>query len=456
MDEFNLRSLEKLAVQIFELIVSFPMTMVHLVYKPRQVFETLVHLDDEKQEQYGDGKIGYTSPMLFAIAALVLQSSFDWSISHAFSTSGMSEQAVSVNLVTYIGQFFFFAFATAWIAASTIERSGEVSTLHKALYVGCYASGIGLFRTISLNLSNTFYFFGSASRAGDHKVFIIIGLVFSLCSALFALWQLAAVMYGLSIVLNIKKRSALWVLVKAAACSLPLIVFLYLVLSSGGIVSFVRLSSAWEAASMGNYALAIEHLDYIRRMEGFEGSQNSIALQQLQLRTYCYRRWLPAYGRIRQRVAKLRDSIDETYDRKHVNKELYWVLKAVGPSVLSKEPMMTVTDTAILEERLNRQRVQITHRMLTSKSKPHWPIPHPVFLTVATTGAMPGKDQDAQSLKEELDYLVFCLDVGSMTMLDHLTTVGKQLPPSVGKLEPTLAVHDIAVSVMVGIHSLKN
>ena len=207
---------------------------------------------------------------------------------------------------------------------------------------------------------------------------------------------------------------------------------------------------------MGNYALAIEHLDYIRRMEGFEGSQNSIALQQLQLRTYCYRRWLPAYGRIRQRVAKLRDSIDETYDRKHVNKELYWVLKAVGPSVLSKEPMMTVTDTAILEERLNRQRVQITHRMLTSKSKPHWPIPHPVFLTVATTGAMPGKDQDAQSLKEELDYLVFCLDVGSMTMLEHLTTVGKQLPPSVGKLEPTLAVHDIAVSVMVGIHSLKN
>ena len=456
MDEFNLRSLENLAVQIFELVVSFPMTITHLIFKPRQVFETLVHRDDDKQENYGDGKIGYTSPMLFAIAALALQTVADWSMSHAFSTTGMSEKALSANLVVYIGQFFFFAFATALIAARTIERSGEVSTLHKALYVGCYASGIGLFRTIAINMSNLFYFFGSASRAGDHMVFIFIGIAFSCLTVFFALWQLAAFTYGLSIVLSIRKRSALWVIVKAGICSIPLIIFLYLIVSTSGIVAFVRLSSAWEAASTGNYALAIEHLDYLSRMEGFQGSCDSIKLQKLQLKTYCYRKWLPAYERIRLRVEKLRNSIGDEYDRKEVYKELHEVMKSVGPKALSKAPMMVVTDTAELEERLKVVRVRITNHMLTSETKPHWPIPHPIFLTVATTSAMPDKGQDAKSLREELDYLTLCLDVGSMTMLEHLTTVDQQLPANTSNLEPTLAVFDIAVSVMTAIHPLKD
>lgn len=456
MEEFNLKSLENLAVQIFELIVSFPRTMLHLIFKPRTVFETLLHREDDEQETYGDGKIGYTSPLLFAITALILQTAVDWSTSYGFSAAGMSEQALSVNIVIYAAQFLFFAFVTAVIASRTVERSGEVATLHKALYVGCYASGIGFFRTLAFTMSNWFYFFGSGARTGDNLVLILIGIACSLLALFFTVWQLGAVTYGLSIVLEIRKRTALWVIIKSGVCSIPLVIVLYLMASPIMIVSGVRLSNAWEAVAKGNYATAIEHLAFLEKVEGFEGSRDSVQFQKLQLKTYCYRRWLPKYEGMRLRVQKLRDGLTKDYDRKAAKKELKTVLDQVNMGNVSKGPMMVVTNPAVLEEKLVKQRTLITRHLLTSKAKPHWPIPHPVYLTIAITSAWPEKRQDFESFRDELDYLLLCIDVGIMTMLEHLTTVGEQLPAKAGNLEPTTAIFDPLVSMMTAVHSFKD
>ena len=70
MEEFNLRTLEHLGVQLFELFVSFIRTLFHLVIRPRSVFASLRSLTEKKeaetsssgppettrdQECYGDG-----------------------------------------------------------------------------------------------------------------------------------------------------------------------------------------------------------------------------------------------------------------------------------------------------------------------------------------------------------------------------------------------------------------
>jgi len=467
MSDFNLQSLEHVGLQIFELVVSFPRTLAHLVVRPRRVFASLVDPGDGTQEVYGDGDIGYTSPLLFAITAMVLQLVVDWSTSYVASAQGMSSDLVSYTFVAYAAQFTFFVFVTALFAARALGGERTATTLHRALYVGCYASGIGLLRTTAFTAAQWMSFLGSAARGDGSKTTLVLGALFTMAGGAFLLWQLAAVTFEFVVVLSLRVRTAVWVMVKSVATMVPVYALLFVVAAPGFTVTIGRLTSAWEAAQQDKPQLALDHVAWLAGNEEFHGSRASLALQQLQLETYTYRRWLPVYERVHERMQRLRSSIDVTSAPSAtattaVRNALKWALRSVDQENLSTAPMLIVTDPAALKPKLGAVRTRIAASFLSSRARPHWPFPHPVYLTIAVTNSMGAAGiglsgtYDPALLRERLDHLLLCLDVGMLTMLERLTTVDERLPRLVDELAPAQGMYDVYMALMVAIAALKS
>jgi hypothetical protein len=452
VDGFNLKALEDLGVQLFELLASLPRTCFHLVVKPRRVFESLK--GGGGQEEYGDGAIGYTSPILFALSAVALQTAIDWSTSFYAASEGLSEVEVSTYLMTYCCQVLLFAFVLAIVATGTLGRHRDASTLHLAFNVGCYGSGLGLLRTLSFTAAAWLTFFGSVNRGGDSGSSLLqLSTLFTLAGGGFLVWQLAVVAFGFIVVLEMSRRTALWVMVKAVAWAVPLAGLLYLLLSPQFVTVAGRLWAAKRAVEQHQAPLALDHLEYLARAPGYEGSRSSVALQQLQLETRTYRQWLPAYERLRERLEATRRSAADSGYTTSVRVDLVACMQAADPVNMSTQPLRVIETGEKLAGAIARQRQRITEHFLTSTATPRWPFPHPLYVKIALSNCLLDR-ADRPRLLERLDHALLCLDVGILTMLERLSTVGERVPVVVEPLKPAVGMHDVLMSLMIALCAL--
>lgn len=452
MDGFNLNALEKLGLQLFELLASLPRTCLHLVIRPRRVFESLK--GGRGQEQYGDGAIGYTSPILFALSAVALQTAIDWSTSFYAASEGMSETQISAVLLSYCCQALFFAFILAIVAARTLGRHRDASTLHLAFNVGCYASGLGLLRTLSFTAATWLSFFGSINRGGESgSPLLKIGALFTVAGGGFLVWQLVVAAFGFIVALEMSRRMALRVMVKAMAWSVPCVCILYLVLSSQFLSVAGRVWAAKRAVDQHQAPLALDHLEYLARAEGYEGSRSSVALQQLQLETRAYRQWLPAYEQLRERLEGTRRSAAGSGYTTAVRLELRACLQAIDPGNLSTQPLRVIETGEKLAASIARQRQRITEDFLTSTATPRWPFPHPVYIKITFSNCLLDR-ADPERLLERLDHSLLCLDVGILTMLERLSSVAERVPSAIQPMKPAVGMHDPLMSLMIALCAL--
>lgn len=341
MDDANLKTLEALGVQLFELALSFVKTMWHLIRRPRAVFQAIRGPEVEAErsvEIYGDGSVGYTSPVLFVVTALALQSLVAWSASFYGTSSGLSEGAVTHGFAHDTASTLVFCVLASWLAH---RRGGSApGGLHRAFGVTCHVAGLGLFGATALVASAWTTFAASASGGTAKWLLLLAGLGGVAAYGLVLVWQLALLVLGFQITQGVSRRSALLTVLLAVCLLVPVHLLLYVVINSKSVTLFGRVYAMDRAAAAGREDVALGHLAYLVDSGLTEGSDGSARLIGSRLEARLWRRWLPALREARDDMASVAATLATTDtfspDLRH---RVALTCRALDPEALAAHPM---------------------------------------------------------------------------------------------------------------------
>lgn len=464
MDEFNLVTFENFGLQLFELFVSFFRTLWDLVRRPGKVFDSITDREGSlppETEVYGDGRIGYTSPVLFALTAIALSFFVVWSTSFYQSTAGASQEQISVGSLHGVVMFLLFAVVVSVVANNSLARRDHSSgKLRQAFFVACYATGFGLFREFFFTMAQWFSFAGSTARGRDPGFLLYIGLLCMVAGVGLFFWQLAIFVFGFRSVLGLRWRSAVWAVTRAFLYWIPLGTVISLLFMAPAVVTMGRALSLEMAVAEGRPDIALHHLDYLSRADGFGGSKHSLALRRTQLEALCYRRWLPAFRTLRPRLVELLREVERLHASKSLDraalvpmrKLLHEWKDELGPGQLASHPMMPTSSFSELDGLVALQRDRFREHMMATPAHSRWPTPYPANLAVAISGAhLDAALNRGEKLRQGLRATLVSLDGAILSMAESLRKLPEEACDTMIAVRPAMGFQDHVVQMLSGL-----